>query len=157
MGKRFDIKPRTGWQLAVLYLSLLFNPFYILINELHDDGISLFSTVLYIFFGFAALLIIITIIGIIIMHRKPRTLHIYDSSLELYGSTIAPESVEAILIHGYFRPAYGLKPPGPKTLPPTACFRLRNNRDADACTEALEQWAAQYNIPVKYKAFSSWL
>jgi hypothetical protein len=127
----------------------------VLFIRVEPDGVALVLTLTAVIIAFAAC--VWSLIGVIVMNKKPGILHIHDSSLELYGRRIEGETIEAIWVRGYFRPKYGLKRRGrsSKTLLMQDCFRMRDGREEDACSAALEQWAERQGIPVRNKLFST--
>ncbi|MHA6484663.1 hypothetical protein ACX1C1_22470 [Paenibacillus sp. strain BS8-2] len=153
MNHLIDVRPLTG-NPTVLFVFVLINQCVLLINT-KLDGAALYLTLFAIFVAGAACMA--SVIGIVIMHKKPGKLHIYDSELELYGQLIEAEKIEAIWIRGYFRPVIGIKRFNTsKTLLPWWCFRFKDNKEEDVRMAALQQWADQQSIPVRRKSFGVW-
>lgn len=148
----YHVKPSAGLFVAVLYLLLFVNPLFVMIL-IKPEGLAFVFLLVAVI---AAGTFVVGIILIIVMHRKPGTLHIYDSSLELFGRRIEGAELEAIWIRGYFRPNIGLKRLGSsKVIPPSLCFKMKESRDEDACMAELELWAKRHDIPIKHRFFRS--
>lgn len=152
MNQTFRIRPIAGVFVAIMYFIIFLNPFVSFILIKPEGAAFVFFLIAVI----AAGTFIFGIIHIIIMHRKPGTIHIHDSFLELYGRKIEGEMIEAIWIRGYFRPKIGLKRLGSsKAIPLTYCFKMKDSRDEDVCLASLELWAKRHGIPMKYTFFRS--
>lgn len=154
MNQTYHIRPLPSIYQVIWFLFLMSNQITLLILVKPVGAVLVFTL-----FAAAVALIacIVSSIGIVVMHRKPGTLHIHDSFLELYGRTIEREEVEAIWIRGYFNPKLGLKRIGTtKTLLPWFCFRMKDSKEEDDLMAALNQWADQSGIPVRNKVFGIW-
>ncbi|GGA46691.1 hypothetical protein GCM10010917_35000 [Paenibacillus physcomitrellae] len=150
-GESYKIKTATGTEsLIVMVLAVIVVADLVRRAYVTDEGLLFYAAVLVLIYC-----VVLTVLALIRVFKKPGELLITRKALSLYGRTLEASQIDEIMVNGFSRKLIGIKPKGRRLVPLALGFRFVE--DANEAFKDLEHWAAANQVQMTEKKFFKWI